>query len=222
MIKISAYTVTLFSILLVLSVLVACGGGGSGTDKNVTPPVVDTDPESQGLLMPIVNDTQLLVSVKNGFSNITDSTRLDAPLAVQELDASASSDQDSSNTGFTTTYTQEASIDEHDAVKYDGNHIFIAPSRGMSCCFIFDDIALMDEDDGAEQADAPIMPTEEERAIRIVATNPDDASATEVGSIAIDESYSVEGLYAHGDQLATISSSGWWGGYGEQFATVSN
>ena len=146
----------------------------------------------------------------------------DAPLAVQELDASASSDQDSSSTGFTTTYTQEASIDEHDAVKYDGNHIFIAPSRGMSCCFIFDDIALMDEADGAAQADTPIMPLEEERAIRIVATNPDDATASEVGSIAVDESYSVEGLYAHGDQLAAISSSGWWGGYGEQFATVSN
>ena len=74
--KITAYTVTLFSILLVLSVLVACGGDGGGTDTNVTPPVVDPDPESQGLLMPIVSDTQLLISVKNGFNNITDSLSL--------------------------------------------------------------------------------------------------------------------------------------------------
>lgn len=217
--KISSYTVTLLSVFLVLA---ACGGGGGGSDTNGTPPVIDPDTESKALLVPVVNDTQLLASVKNGFSNITDSTRLDAPLAVQELDASASSDPNSSSTGFTTTYIQEASIDEHDAVKYDGNHIFIAPSRGMSCCFIFDDIALMDEADEPAQADAPIMPLQEERAIRVVATNPEDATATEVGSIAVDESYSVEGLYAHGDQLAAISTSGWWGGYGEQFATVSN
>jgi hypothetical protein len=61
--KISSNSVTLFSILFALLVLVACGSGGGGTDTNVTPPVVDPDPESQALLMPVANDSELLVSV---------------------------------------------------------------------------------------------------------------------------------------------------------------
>ena len=61
--KISSNTVTLFSILFALLVLVACGSGGGGTGTNVTPPVVDPDTESKALLTPVANNSELLVSV---------------------------------------------------------------------------------------------------------------------------------------------------------------
>ena len=73
------------------------------------------------------------------------------------------------------TYTLEANVDEHDFVKYDGDHLFIAPSRGMDCCFILEDALA------PEMAVADEMPTEnDERSIRILATDPSDASALEV------------------------------------------
>ena len=63
--KISSYTVTLLSVFLVLA---ACGGGGGGSDTNGTPPVIDPDTESKALLVPVVNDTQLLASLRMGLA----------------------------------------------------------------------------------------------------------------------------------------------------------
>lgn len=34
---------------------------------------------------------------------------------------------------MTGTYTQEAIVDELDAVRYDGEHLYIAPRRYMPC-----------------------------------------------------------------------------------------
>lgn len=211
-IKIIKYFIHVLPLLLV-----ACGGGGNSNTSKPNP-IVDPDTESNALLIPIANDNELLASVKSGFNNTIESNLARS----EDISLASSVELDSTATGFTSTYTLEANIDEHDVVKYDGNYIFTAPSRGMDCCFVFDDIASIPEIDEAEQSEATTITSKEDHAIRIVATDPDDATALEVGAIELDESYSVEGLYAHGDQLVAISSSGWWGIYGDEFASVSS
>ncbi|KRP17666.1 MAG: hypothetical protein ABS23_11850 [SAR92 bacterium BACL16 MAG-120619-bin48] len=87
----------------------------------------------------------------------------------------------------------------------------------MDCCFILEDALA------PEMAVADEMPiNNDERSIRILATDPSDASALEVSTIALSDNLSVEGLYVNGSQLVAISSSGWWGGYGDSFTRVSN
>lgn len=206
---------SIYVLALISSLLVSCGGGGS-TSTIHSNPSTDPEPDPSGLLIPIADDNELLASVRAGFDSVTARNR------AQALSAPMASEQDSSIDSFTTTYTLEATVDEHDAVKYDGNYLFIAPSRGMGCCFVIDDIAFAPEADTAEPADIiPIQP-QEQHAIRIVATNPENASATEVSSIELSDSYTVEGLYAHGNQLAAISASGWWGVFGDEFGRVSS
>ena len=54
---------------------------------------------------------------------------------------------------FTTTYTLETNVDEYDVVKYNGSQLFIAPSRGMDCCVMFEDEVAFDGlDDGGSDA----------------------------------------------------------------------
>ena len=150
---------------------------------------------------------------------------LDSAVAEVSDDSGAAS-----STSFTTTYTVEKSIDEHDAVKYDGSHLFIAPSRSMDCCFLEDDIAFEGDaimvneeseahEDGEEHGDSEHGEEYEERSIRILATDPEQAGATQVGSIEVDSNRSIEGLYIDGSQLVSINSSGWWGLYGDAFSS---
>ena len=144
------------------------------------------------------------------------------PMAEAAADTGAGG---GSGESFTTTYTLEAAIDEHDFVKYDGNHLFIAPSYSMidDCCFIFEEPMAFEDDAievGADVAVAddyfhPTVP--EERFIKIMATHPDQAEVSDVGAIAITDNRTIEGLYTNDTQLAAISSSGWWGMYGPMF-----
>ena len=199
----------IFSMLL----LSACEGGSSSSSSN-------DEPDTGSLLIPVEGEAELLSNVKSGMNQTASVNRERFDGDVLFLDESAPIATDtSSDSSFTTTYTLEASIDEHDFVKYDGdsNHLFIAPSRGMDCCFIVDDIQLAVEDEIAL-----IPPSSEDRSIRIVATDPDTAGAEEVGSIELDDNLTVEGLYTNNSQLVSISSSGWWGSYGDGFARVSN
>ena len=97
--------------------------------------------EPKGLLVAAKSDAELVASIRRGFTQFA--VTLDSEQLIQlendALVADAMPTARSAST-FTTTYTLEASVDEHDYVKYDGRHIFIAPSRSMECCFIVDDI----------------------------------------------------------------------------------
>lgn len=197
-----------------VGVLSGCGSDLSSEDTTST----DT-PNVRGLLVAIESDAELLSNVQKGFEQTASVSleRFDGDAFF--LDANAPSTADTSSTSsFTTTYTLETNVDEHDYVKYDGNHLFIAPSRSMNCCFIVDDIRLVEEDAIA------LMPpqADDERSIRIVATDPENAGAVEVGSIALNDDLTVEGLYTNESQLVSISSSAWWGAYGNAFSSVSN
>ena len=132
---------------------------------------------------------------------------------------------------FTTTYTLEANVDEYDVVKYNGSQLFIAPSRGMDCCVVFeDDVAfdILEEGDsdglGAEgepadstdvEGDALEMPV---RGIRVLTTDAVNGLAQETHLIPLAEDQSVEGLYLVDSNLIALTSTAWWGRHGDQFA----
>ncbi|MDG1819788.1 MAG: beta-propeller domain-containing protein [Porticoccaceae bacterium] len=210
-----------YSLIAASIALVSCGGGGSDSTAP-TPNPVD-EPVASGLLVPVETQEQLVNSFRQGFTQTiaaTDEVAFDNDAMVQAPVAEAISGDSASSRSFTTTYTLERGIDEHDAVKYDGSHLFIAPSRSMDCCFIVDDFAL--EDDVMIATDAIMIPEDgsiesDEHSIRILATDPEQAGATQVGSIAVDSNRSIEGLYIDNSQLVSINSSGWWGLYGDAF-----
>jgi uncharacterized secreted protein with C-terminal beta-propeller domain len=212
----------IYTLSFLATLITACGGGGGST---ATPPDPAPGPDlaPTGLLIPVQSNSELLATVQRGFTNTLNNNIA----RTEELAMTAPTEQDSSESSYTTTYTLENNVDEHDAVKYDGEHLFIAPSRSMDCCFIVDDIAMVAEaEEDIEQSDAipesqPEL-QESDRSIRILETDPENAGAAEVGTIELDNSRTVEGLYTQDDQLVSISSSGWWGIFGDSFARVSN
>jgi uncharacterized secreted protein with C-terminal beta-propeller domain len=195
-------------VLVVASLMLgSCGGGGSAS-----PPltIVAPQPEVQGLLIPLTSNAELENYMRESFSQAaSNSNRLLENTLVADAQPSAS--------GFTTTYTLEASVDEHDAVKYNGEHLFIAPSRSMDCCFIVDDIAIAEPDN----SDAAMPEAPAERSIRILSTDPLQGTANQVASIPLTHDRRVEGLYSSDSQLVSISSSAWYGSYGQRFADPS-
>ena len=210
--------------LLKLSGLVAlitgCGGGGSSAPSSPSVPDPDSTADPAGLLVPVATDAVLLNVIRSGFVNDTSNNVERMASESMSADASAS---DSASTNFTTTYNLEANIDEHDAVKYNGNHLFIAPSRSMDCCFIFEDIVseITIEIDSNTATAADAAPQADDRSIRILSTDPDNGIASEVSTIELSDSRTIEGLYTHNTQLAAISSTSWWGSYGDIFSRVS-
>ena len=211
----------IYTLSFLATLLTACGGGGSTATSPDPAPGPDLAPT--GLLIPVQSNSELLATVQRGFTNTLNNNMA----RTEDLAMTASAEQDSSKSSYTTTYTLENNVDEHDAVKYDGEHLFIAPSRSMDCCFIVDDLVMVAEaEEDIDQSDAipepQPEPQESDRNIRILETDPENAGATEVGTIELDNSRTVEGLYTQDDQLVSISSSGWWGIFGDSFARVSN
>jgi uncharacterized secreted protein with C-terminal beta-propeller domain len=190
--------------------LVSCGGGGGNSADNsaVAPPVAAPGITATGLLVTVETGEALLESIRAGFRRELISSAEEADLAVAP-GAPALSD------AFSATYTQEASVDEHDVVKYDGRHLYIAPTRGMRCCFLFEpELALVGDADLI-----PPAPDTSDRVIRILATDPGAARADPVSEIALADELSVEGLYVSGESLAVITSTSWWGHYGVDFSS---
>lgn len=197
--------------LLVVTLMVSCGGG-SQESSSVTEPAVTTLPQT-GLLIPFQTDAELLssvqISLKRELAAVQQRQLLSAEVGLSDTDAG------SNGGGFTTTYSQETSVDEHDVIKYDGNRLFIAPTRSLSCCFIVDDAipegALADAvaDEALQDTSVP--------AIRIMTTTPESAGIEETGRIELGDGHAVEGLYLGEDRLTSITSSAWWGSYGRFF-----
>ena len=213
----------IYTLSFLATLITACGGGGGDSTATSPDPAPGPDLAPTGLLIPVQSNSELLATVQRGFTNTLNNNMA----RTEDLAMTASAEQDSSKSSYTTTYTLENNVDEHDAVKYDGEHLFIAPSRSMDCCFIVDDLVMVAEaEEDIVQSDAipepQPEPQESDRSIRILETDPENAGAAEVGTIELDNSRTVEGLYTQDDQLVSISSSGWWGIYGESFARVSN
>ena len=180
--------------------------------------------QASGLLVPMADSQEFTAlfsqSYQRTFETTSDAIMLES-MPDMAMDAAA---PDAGGDSYTSTYTLEKSVDEHDFVKYDGlnKKLYIAPSYSMydDCCFIFEPIALVDDaiEVGEAVADEPLYPIiPEQRVIKIMSTNPDLAEVTEAGTIPVDHNHTIEGLYTNGNQLATINSSGWWGMYGDMF-----
>lgn len=215
---------TQFLLIPMAMAMISCGGGGSSAAQINEPD--NNAPAPQGLLVPLEGQDQLLETVRDSFTQVAAVNRAgtDSGFLVEEvvMDSAVPTSSES----FTTTYTLEANVDEHDYVKYNGNHLFIAPSRGMDCCFIDDDVVFIEpvfEGELSEVADAVQAPgPDEERSIRILSTDPQAAKADQVGRIPLISDRTVEGLYINEDQLVSISSSSWWGVFGQRFADPSS
>ena len=121
---------------------VACGGGSSAVTAPL--PFVPPPTESTGLwitgsdgdgLAEYIAKLSRESAVRNAFGE---------PVALEATPAA-----DAAGRSFSSTYTLEAEVDEHDIVKYDGSTLAIAPSRS-GCCVVVDAVTL--EADEAGQA----------------------------------------------------------------------
>ncbi len=173
---------------LILLAMAGCGSGSnSGGGGGGEPPVA-------GLLSPVTSAAALEASLKAGLTATITDERLAA------ADAAA-------NGNFTGTYTQETNVDEFDAVRYDGNHLFVAPRRYFHCCFILDDAQVQDD-----PAPAP------ERSIRILATDPANGTADPVSTIPLENNISVQGMFLEAGKMLALTGQSIYGNFGEPWA----
>ena len=184
--------------LVVGLLLLAFGGcGSSSTPSNEIPePAV-------GLLSPVADAVAFETAIKDGL------TQMASPemLAGADLAATASSGQGD----YTGTYTQEINVDELDAVRYDGSHLFVAPRRYWHCCFVLPAA-------GAPVDDARPEP---ERSIRILATDPGNGSANVASTIPLENNVSVQGMYVENDMLFALTGGSIYGHFGELWTDVA-
>lgn len=171
--------------------LTACSGGSPGTP--------DTDEPATGLLRQVSNPADLENSLKAGLTAMRD---------AGELATAANAANTTGN--FTGTYTQEQNVDEFDAVRYDGAHLYVAPMRYLHCCYV------LDSTDGAVRT--PAVP---EQSIRILATDPDSGSAAEQSAIALADGVSVQGMYLAEDRMFALTGDSFYGAFGQLWADIA-
>jgi hypothetical protein len=166
---------------LALALLASCGGG-SGSET--APPPIASAPT--GLWIAGGSTGAGLSAFK------ARATLMSAPFAapVRADAASASS-----------TYTLEASIDEHDILKFDEDVLAVAPSR-TACCFVF------------AQANTEAANPTPSRSVKLYRTESSAARATLLSQIELQERESVEGLYLADKRLQALTSTSWYGTFG--------
>ncbi|MDH5622456.1 MAG: beta-propeller domain-containing protein [Gammaproteobacteria bacterium] len=176
---------------LILLAVASCGSSGSGSGD--TP-----EPRPVGLLSLVTDVAAFEASIKAGLTNTSSAERL--ALAAAAADAN-----------FTGTYTQELNVDEFDAVRYDGSHLFVAPRRYVYCCFILAEAQ-------SASADTAVVP---ERSIRILATDPAGGAASLVSRIPLEDDISVQGMYLDGGKMFALTGRNIYGTYGEMWADLA-
>lgn len=179
----------------VLLGLAACSGGSSGDQG--------PEPTDFGLLSRINDPADLERSIKAGFTTVRGTLETTA-LAADASGANAGN--------FTGTYTQEANVDEFDAVRYDGEHLYVAPRRYAHCCFVFDNPAAAN---AANSGNDPVA------SIRILATDPAGGTATLQGSIPLKENVSVQGMYLAGEKMFALTAEAFYGGWGHFWTDIA-
>ena len=177
---------------LVLLTMAGCGSSSSGGQPN---------PQPAGLLSSVTDVAAFEASIKSGLTNMSTAEQL----ALADAAAAAA------DTNFTGTYTQELNVDELDAVRYDGEHLFVAPRRYFHCCFILADAQAAPGDPG-------VVP---ERSIRILATDPANGAADLVSTIPLENDISVQGMYLEGGKMFALTGQMIYGSYGELWADIA-
>ena len=180
---------------LILLAMAGCGSSSSSGSESPEP--------VKGLLSPVTTAAALEASLKDGLTSMANSEQL----AV--ADAAAATSAGTSN--FTGTYTQELNVDELDAVRYDGEHLYVAPRRYFHCCFILAEAGAAVDD---------VRP-EPERAIRILATDPTNGDAGVVSRIPLEDDVSVQGMYVEANRLFALTGQAAYGHFGDLWADLS-
>ncbi len=181
------------AVLSGFALLAIAGCDSSGSSSNDMP-----DPQPVGLLSAVTDVAAFEASIKSGLTEMSTAEQL--ALAAAAADAT-----------FTGTYTQELNVDELDAVRYDGEHLFVAPRRYFHCCFILADAQAVLDDPGV----AP------ERSIRILATDPANGAADLVSTIPLENDISVQGMYLEGGKMFALTGQMIYGSYGELWADIA-
>ncbi|MDH3374874.1 MAG: beta-propeller domain-containing protein [Gammaproteobacteria bacterium] len=180
--------------ILFASILLSLAGCGGGS-PSANPP----DQPVVGLLSQVTDTVAFEASLKASLTAMSTAAQLDA--------AAAAADRN-----FTGTYTQEQNVDEFDAVRYDGSHLFVAPRRYYHCCFILAD---------ASQDGAVSTGNDPQRSIRILATDPGNGSAQVAGSIPLEDNISVQGMYLADERMFALTGESIYGSYGELWADIA-
>jgi hypothetical protein len=177
-----------FSIALIFPfanlLLTGCGGGGKADGGDIAPP----PPPVSGMLRKVSSAAELEASLKSSLQEVV----LAAPPSGSVFTAVTTGG------GFSSTYTAEAGVDEFDYVRYDGTHLYVAPSRFA-----------------VAGTTAPL---------RILRTDAAAGSATEISTIAIGADKQVMGIYVADGRLVMFSSERnypWRGPFGDAWTTIA-
>ena len=185
--------------LAALLALAGCGGGSSspGPEEPVA-----------GLLKPVATAAEFETSIKTALTTVG--------LSASDVLASAGGAEPAPASppsgNFTGTYTQEQNVDELDVVRYDGEHLYVAPRRFYHCCFA----AMEVPSDGAVNTGSPAV-----ASIRMLETDPVSASATLAGTIPLDEGVSIQGMYVDGNRLFALTAELFYGTYGDMWSSLA-
>jgi hypothetical protein len=180
-------------ILCGLVVLTTAGCSSSGSSSEEIP-----EPQPVGLLSAVTDVAAFETSIKSGLTKMS--------TAEQRKVAGVAADAN-----FTGTYTQELNVDEIDAVRYDGEHLFVAPRRYFHCCFRLADAQAASDDPG-------VVP---KRSIRILATDKANGAAHLVSTIPLENDISVQGMYLEGGKMFALTGQMIYGSYGELWADIA-
>ncbi len=196
-----------------------CGGGGSAS----APTVVQPEPPAPatglwvngGAGAGLERYREGLLALRDTAATVDVALGAEAGEAAGDAGAPAAGGADggADSGSFTTTYTLEADVDEHDSVKYNGRVLAIAPSRS-GCCFAvepFTDVAA-----------AVDLPPAGEKNVALYQTEPSSGSATLLADLALEDNEAVEGLYLTRQHLQVLMSSAWWGTYGDALGMPGN
>jgi uncharacterized secreted protein with C-terminal beta-propeller domain len=159
--------------LLAFLMVAGCGGGGDDEEGGIE------QPEVSGMLRKVRSASELEDSLKSSLPEVA------SPAAIPPGGGvTAAGDYN-----FSGTYTAEAGVDEFDYARYDGSHLYVAPT--------------------------PWANTQVPRAIRILRTDPAGGTATQVSSIPIEGNQQVQGLYVANGRLVMLTSEANFSPYGE-------
>ena len=201
---VTRYLITSFC----LAFLSACGGGSGGGD-NLPPPAVVTPPipDPTGLWVQSEDDGAGLSSYALTLTEIAVTRAAMGDVALE----SAPTADGASNSGFSTTYTLESSVDEYDIVKYNGSILALAPSRS-GCCYVIEPLAA-----------SSVLPAPNEdpsaHNIELFVTDPQSGTASPAGIIELEGDESAEGMYLSENRLQALISTAWWGTFGDRLTT---
>jgi hypothetical protein len=166
------WLVSAVTIPLLFLIIAGCGGGGSDEAGGIDQPTVS------GMLRQVRSADELENSLKSSLPAVA----VGLPLPLNTATGGGSAD-------FSTTYTAEAGVDEFDYARYDGTHLYIAPT--------------------------PWSNTQVARAIRILRTDPAGGTATQVSSIPVEGNQQVQGLYVADGRLVMLTSEANFHPYGD-------